>query len=523
MSDDDSSSSSVEDEGELLTAGLQTDIFRTLAAVKSRDPRIYDESFSFYRKQQNDDNPDIRQKGIEGDQTSVDARDGNSVSKQSDAGDDLQLMKRYFGDNDSMNDSDMFLRDYILFEGWRREMPTRRQLKQSHPQSSNGVDDDVVVEVGDDADDQHLTAVDNYERKWNFRFEELEKGEDIDTTGTVNPRTAAAAARSNRKDTESRRKRERRRRKERKEADLAAARSNLSMERKEKVKEINARLASIGTHSQGGTDLQMPVSMLDGEDVEGEQCTTMQDEEDVLDDTVDDSTSSVGEWWLCDGCDRPIKPGRKKYDCIACDVCFCAKCEKSSDNPTDLHVHPLVKATVKKTCHPPAEWDASASLPAHTGNLSSSSGVAGSSTLQEKVEALVADKLSGDVEDVVGGMSVRYKYHAVPKPRKTLTTEQILKMSPSQLERRMPLADLLTHDGLPVFQSRNRRFKGSRRLSSMRNRAAAGKQRKTKSDSPVGKPKGSKPKAQKKIDTVPAATGKTNLLSPQRLKAYGLS
>eukprot|EP00382_Lankesteria_abbotti_P008532 CAMPEP_0114018910 /NCGR_PEP_ID=MMETSP0372-20130328/16077_1 /TAXON_ID=340204 /ORGANISM="Lankesteria abbotti" /LENGTH=48 /assembly_acc=CAM_ASM_000359 len=36
---------------------------------------------------------------------------------------DSELLKRYFGKEHAMSGDDKFLRDYILFKGWKKEMP----------------------------------------------------------------------------------------------------------------------------------------------------------------------------------------------------------------------------------------------------------------------------------------------------------------------------------------------------------------------------------------------------------------
>ena len=49
------------------------------------------------------------------------------------------------------------------------------------------------------------------------------------------------------------------------------------------------------------------------------------------------------EWWTCDGCMKPIKPGKTRFDCKTCsNFTFCKSCFRDNDN----HPHEFKKEKV---------------------------------------------------------------------------------------------------------------------------------------------------------------------------------
>ncbi|KAK5946523.1 Kinetochore protein Spc24 [Knufia obscura] len=59
---DSSSSEDEDDEGELATAALDNEIFATLNAIRSKDPRVYDESATFYTEIDENDPTSVKEK-----------------------------------------------------------------------------------------------------------------------------------------------------------------------------------------------------------------------------------------------------------------------------------------------------------------------------------------------------------------------------------------------------------------------------------------------------------------------------
>lgn len=59
-------------------------------------------------------------------------------------------------------------------------------------------------------------------------------------------------------------------------------------------------------------------------------------------------------WYACDGCIKPIKPGKFRFDCKVCDnFTFCQKCFRDNEN----HAHPFKKKKVPVNLAPPEETD----------------------------------------------------------------------------------------------------------------------------------------------------------------------
>ncbi|EGD76766.1 hypothetical protein PTSG_12680 [Salpingoeca rosetta] len=136
---------------------------------------------------------------------------------------ELQPLRRYWTDN-TLSSEDKFLRDYITRRMWRND---------------GGEDDDTInyfdPEV-DNEDDEHVERTEEYERQYNFRFEEPGA-----TEIKSYPRVIAASARRE-KDT---RKAARQRKKERKELEKKQKEEEISRLKKLKREQIKAKLRQI--------------------------------------------------------------------------------------------------------------------------------------------------------------------------------------------------------------------------------------------------------------------------------------
>lgn len=69
---------------------------------------------------------------------------------------DTDLLKRFYGDENKLDSTDKFLRNYILLQCWK----------------DNGTKSGKVQEQIDREDEERDAEMEDYEQKYNFRFEE---------------------------------------------------------------------------------------------------------------------------------------------------------------------------------------------------------------------------------------------------------------------------------------------------------------------------------------------------------------
>jgi protein KRI1 len=130
-----------------------------------------------------------------------------------------------------LDDGEKFLRDYILNMGWK----TKEGINDT-PKTAAGGDDDNLSVDPDSADEEFLDKLDEFESKYNFRFEE-EGGHAI----ASHARKVEDSVRVK----ESKRKREREAKKARKEEAEKAKQIELQRLKNLKRQEIKNRLAEI--------------------------------------------------------------------------------------------------------------------------------------------------------------------------------------------------------------------------------------------------------------------------------------
>jgi len=66
---------------------------------------------------------------------------------------------------------------------------------------------------------------------------------------------------------------------------------------------------------------------------------------------VEVTENKFDEWFCCDGCYKPIKPGKTKFDCKTCEnFTFCSSCFKSNEK----HLHEFEKGRVAFSNAPPS-------------------------------------------------------------------------------------------------------------------------------------------------------------------------
>ena len=69
---------------------------------------------------------------------------------------DKDLLKRFYGEDKNLDNSEKFLRNYILMEGWKEKDKNKIRM---------------MNEEIDREDEQRDNEMDEFEEKYNFRFE----------------------------------------------------------------------------------------------------------------------------------------------------------------------------------------------------------------------------------------------------------------------------------------------------------------------------------------------------------------
>ena len=309
----------------------------------------------------------------------------------------------------------------------------------------------------DSEDEAFLERVDEFETKYNFRFEE-EGGHAI----ASHARKVDDSVRVK----ESKRKRERESKKERKDEEKKHKLIELQRLKNLKREEIKNRLAEIekvtgnvGLVPESAAEACLEADF-DPEQHDAQMSQLLGDDyyenEDegfgasLEDETEEAGTAAAGEWndevdasgeyetpeddetpwYYCDGCIRPIRPGNMGYACRVCeedDVTICHNCKQSGQHPTS---HKLKKFLVADHEVPPEDWQ--------------------SILLQIKKKRTrdiakgKLDEVYGmDYEDLIGGeIPCRFKYTQVDSDSFGLSSEAILLKNDSELNKTVSLKKL---------------------------------------------------------------------------------
>ncbi|KAL8273920.1 hypothetical protein Esti_002243 [Eimeria stiedai] len=130
------------------------------------------------------------------------------------------------------------------------------------------------------------------------------------------------------------------------------------------------------------------------------------------------------EWWMCDGCGKGIKGGKKRFDCLTCDnYTLCKICFRNVRHP-----HQLVRKTVPTHCNPPKDFECGA--PASSAELND----------------LLDEYFQLDYEDIIGGdLPTRFKYRKVEAANYGISTEEILNSTDAELNSKVSLKKLATY------------------------------------------------------------------------------
>jgi protein KRI1 len=338
---------------------------------------------------------------------------------------------RYIDENADLDDGDVFLRDYIANMGW----------KMQESINNTGVGD--MDSVDSDADEEFLEKADEFETKYNFRFEEA-GGHAI----ASHSRRVEDSVRLK----DSKRKKERDSRKSRKESERAEKLAELERLKNLKRQEIQSRLSEIakatGSHvADSGADIldtefdpetydQEMENLLgddyyDGEasgddewpDIIAEEVTN---EEGQDEDVAEDEDENM--WYYCDACIRPIQPGNMGYECIECeDTTICHFCKKAHVHPSS---HKLAKFVVAEHEQPPSDWQ-----------------TALMDIKRKRTKDIVKGKhdemFNLEYEDLIAGeVPCRFKYAKVESDSFGLSTEAILAKPDKELNNLVSLKKL---------------------------------------------------------------------------------
>ena len=276
------------------------------------------------------------------------------------------IMGHYWDDEARLDDGEKFLRDYITNMGWK----TKDKINKDDDDNSSGDDDEE--------DEEFLDKMDEFETKYNFRFEE-DGGHAI----ASHSRHVGDSVRVK----ESKRKKERDSKKERRESEKRAKLAELQRLKNLKQAEINARLKELeqvtgnkvvsseivsdlldGEFDPSVHDQQMDAMLgddyYDQEDEEGDfdqqDEPVISEEEEVAgaeeEDEEDTTPCEDNLWFYCDSCIRPIRPGNMGYECKECvdETTECHNCHMNKSHEGGRHR--MKKFLVGEDEIPPSNW-----------------------------------------------------------------------------------------------------------------------------------------------------------------------
>ena len=285
--------------------------------------RIREEFLSEVRKASEDDDGVFQKKVKTQKEIEEEVKDFDEFIKQqkriSVPIDDMELLREFWGDDKNLSKEDKFLQYYILSQAWKEG--SAKPLKNNH----------LVIERegADDEDYERDSDMDRYEADYNMRFE--------DGTGKFVLTHGRKVEGSLRIKKSTKHERDRKRKKRRKE------------EKEKKLKELNEQIEEFNDKLEDNNEVEVENKE------EQESKMELNDEirqNDENEEYSEETPDRIEEWWFCDNCQKPIKPGEIRYDCTKCEnYTLCKKCLKSSNHP-----HKLSKKKVSIACKPPKDY-----------------------------------------------------------------------------------------------------------------------------------------------------------------------
>jgi len=374
---------------------------------------------------------------------------------------------RFWREDEELDDSEKFLRDYILNKSWQETASLQPK------------------EASEDEDEEDLEDADDFEKDYNFRFE-MEDGQQIQSHKRFQDSSV--------RERSDKRKRQRKEKSDRKETDKIRRTEELKRLKNLKKKEIVRRLQQLqevtgneeiplgqldldadfdpDAHDQdmqkvfnedfeqgeetldddtlmkapsGCADLDVSSAASevlqrrrggkqskkvaeaeegDEEDWDGDAEEGWEGEEDVADAAGEEEEEVDPEvWWLCDHCNKGITAGKRRFDCSVCEnYTLCIKCFRVRRHP-----HKFVRRRVPDSSRPPED-------------------VKEMQASKEDTEKVLDEYFQMDYEDIIGGdLPTRFKYTKVMANDCGMSADQILSKTDLELNRIVPLKKLRTY------------------------------------------------------------------------------
>ena len=113
---------------------------------------------------------------------------------------DTELLARYYGENEEELDAnERFLRSYILNEGWKEKAGKTVASTTAVQESQAPLPGQLNTEAADAEDEQRADEMENFEREYNFRFEEPNAATIVSHARNVNAEETMRRKESSRK------------------------------------------------------------------------------------------------------------------------------------------------------------------------------------------------------------------------------------------------------------------------------------------------------------------------------------
>jgi len=389
---------------------------------------------------------------------------------------ELDILKKYW--ESSNNDpTDRFLRNFILSKGWIEK-------------DGEG----FGLEEEDEEDEEREEEIEGFEHAYNFRFEEPEGykllSHQREIEGSMRRKNNA---RANQRDERKKRQEEERIRHIEEIKRIKNLKKQEFLEKIKEIREVAGSKVSISDEALDDEfnpeahdsamqkafgekyynkeekrpeeirkvdheDLQLPEDVgidleasADEEEEEEDNEEPMEQDADKagvadeymkeIEQIANEYLGGDGLWWLCDECEKPIKEGKNRYDCVVCDnFTLCGTCKKEIG-----HNHKLRKMLVPVGCKVPQDFSLENKKEFEYTNSSKEKekleGV--EKEIKEKYDQFLEEYYNLDYEDVIGGsLKTRFKYAKVKPMDYDLDDDELLLVDEKKLNQYIGLKKL---------------------------------------------------------------------------------